>query len=175
MSDGAPDNSQMTGGPQSHVLQVKTAELKVARSPCILETLAVGSCVAVSLYDPVNKIGSLCHSLLPGDPQGDMVGSLKFVGEAVKAMASTMGQEGASPEDIQAKVFGGATLFGCFEDEEAFLVGEKNVETARSSLKELGIAIVAEDVGGNQGRNVEFNTEDGRVTIRCASGTEKVL
>ena len=46
-------------------LQVGIAELEVARAPATLKALALGSCVAVILHDPVVKAGGLAHVLLP--------------------------------------------------------------------------------------------------------------
>jgi len=42
-------------------------------------------------------------------------------------------------------------------------VGHENVAIARSVLQKKGIAIVSEDVGGNMGRKVVFDTETGQL------------
>jgi chemotaxis protein CheD len=42
----------------------------------------------------------------------------------------------------------------------------KNVDLARRLLADAGIAIVAEDVGGTQGRKLVFQTGDGAAWVR---------
>jgi chemotaxis protein CheD len=44
-------------------------------------------------------------------------------------------------------------------------IGERNVAAARAALARDRIEIVAEDVGGENGRSLHFDLEDGRVRI----------
>ena len=41
----------------SETVRVKMAEYHVGRSPDILVTIGLGSCVGIALYDDINKIG----------------------------------------------------------------------------------------------------------------------
>lgn len=45
-------------------------------------------------------------------------------------------------------------------------VGDKNVEAVKKELARLNIRIVAEDVGGNFGRTLEFDSASGRLIVR---------
>lgn len=45
-------------------------------------------------------------------------------------------------------------------------IGPRNVEAVRKGLSDLRIGIVAEDVGGNSGRTIEFNLNDCLLNIR---------
>ena len=49
----------------SNVVRVGMAEYKIAKSPAVLVTLGLGSCVGVALHDSINKIGGLAHVMLP--------------------------------------------------------------------------------------------------------------
>ena len=54
-------------------------------------------------------------------------------------------------------------------------VGENNIEAARLNLSENGIAIIAEDVGLNYGRTIEFYAEDGSLMIKAVGKDIKVI
>ena len=47
------------------VIKVGMADLKTAKAPNTLTTLGLGSCIGLTLYDPVTKIGGLVHYMLP--------------------------------------------------------------------------------------------------------------
>jgi chemotaxis receptor (MCP) glutamine deamidase CheD len=40
---------------------------------------------------------------------------------------------------------------------------------ARKILQEYSIAIVAEDIGGQNGRKIQFNLEEGKILLKYAS------
>ena len=48
-----------------NVIKVGMADLNIAKSPDSLTTLGLGSCIGLTLYDPVTKIGGLVHYMLP--------------------------------------------------------------------------------------------------------------
>ena len=54
-------------------------------------------------------------------------------------------------------------------------VGERNVDTARDTLRRLGLRPAAEDVGGTRGRTVEVSVSDGRVTVRTLGSESREL
>jgi chemotaxis protein CheD len=78
-----------------------------------------------------------------------------------------MVEEGADYTSVEAKIAGGSDMF----EFESFGdgVGKRNVQAAKDELEKLGVPIVAEDVGGERGRTVVFDTGTGSLTIRTAS------
>ena len=46
-------------------IKVGIADMKVARVQGLLITYALGSCIGVTLYDPVIKLGGLLHIMPP--------------------------------------------------------------------------------------------------------------
>jgi len=175
MAEISKDEFEAEESKERRVLRVKTADIKTARSPWILETLAVGSCVAISLYDPVEKMGGLCHSLLPEPNADDEPPSPKFTTEAVDIMMEDLKRDGASSKRLEAKIIGGANLFEALGEGTEMSMGRRNVEAARTALEKLGVRVVGEDVGGALGRSMALYTDTGKVRIRSADGTEKVL
>ncbi len=149
--------------------KVGIAELKVARAPQHLKAYGLGSCLAVALYDPELRIGGLVHCLLPQQPDGTTDDNLaKYVDAAIRRMIVELSGAGVEPTRLQAKCAGGANMF-----EGGYLtvmqsIGERNARSARETLKELGIPLVAEEVGGNRGRTVTFDLATGRLLVYCA-------
>ena len=45
-------------------------------------------------------------------------------------------------------------------------IGARNTAAVKEALKKLNIPILAEETGGNKGRTMIVNSEDGVVTIR---------
>jgi len=55
---------------------------------------------------------------------------------------------------------------------EAMMIGEKNILVAREILKEYRISIVAEDVGGQNGRKFSLILERGKVLMKIRHPSE---
>jgi chemotaxis protein CheD len=156
-------------------LRVGMAEFKVANLPTILTSIGLGSCVAVVLYDDFKKIGGLAHIMLPKEKEAnDTSNPAKFADSAIELMLKEMEKKGANKKNIKAKIFGGANMFPNIYHNPLTKVGERNIIAVREELKKRKIRIVAEDVGGNIGRTVIFDTSNGKVIVKNAKGEEKV-
>ena len=57
---------------------------------------------------------------------------------------------------------------------EAMMIGQKNILVAKEILDEYKIAIVAEDVGGQNGRKIQFDLERGKVLLKYTSRSDLV-
>lgn len=51
------------------IIDIKIGEVKVVKPPIRLRASALGSCVAVVLYDNVERIGGMAHVMLPTTPR----------------------------------------------------------------------------------------------------------
>ena len=69
---------------------------------------------------------------------------------------------GAQPSRIRAKIFGGA----CLNGNGAGRLSTENIEIARDCLAQAQIPIVAENVGGRDGRKLLFRIPDGDVWVK---------
>ncbi|MBE3588280.1 MAG: chemotaxis protein CheD [Thermoanaerobacteraceae bacterium] len=157
-------------------IQVGIADYKTAREPARLITLGLGSCVGVSLYDPALKLGGLLHLMLPDSTQfTNVTKPAKFADLGIPLLIQEMQKEGASPSRLKAKLVGGAQMFSGLDSKMILNIGQRNVEKARQMLKEYGIPILAEEVGGNRGRTMIFDTSTGQVSIRMLGNKLKVI
>ncbi len=133
--------------------------LFVNKQPYFITTI-LGSCVAVCLYDKRLNIGGMNHYLLPFW-NGEGLPSPKFGNIAIKQLISKMKALGSNPEDLIAKLFGGAAVLNT--KQEVFYIGERNIAVAKKVLDEAGIPIVAQSTGGDRGRKIIFNTATGEI------------
>ncbi|MFA7354935.1 MAG: chemotaxis protein CheD [Sulfurimonadaceae bacterium] len=147
---------------------IHVAQIHVDKGSMQISTV-LGSCVAVCLYDKKLGIGGMNHYLLPFW-NGNGLQSLKFGNISIPKLIEAMMEKGAKISNIEAKIFGGASI-NISSCSTAMMVGEKNILVAREILKEHKIKIVAEDVGGSDGRKIQFNLENGKVLLKYTAKT----
>lgn len=152
-------------------VQVGISELTVSDGDDTLKSYGLGSCLAIALHDPDSEIGGLAHIMLPDGDAADNSDRKpgKYADTAIRALLRRMVEQGASYTTVEAKVAGGSDMF----DFESFGdgVGHRNIVAAREELEKLGVPIVAEDVGGEYGRTVEFTPGSGRFVVKTADET----
>ena len=157
-------------------IQVGIAELKVGGQPERLITLGLGSCVGVTLYDPVTRVGGLLHIMLPDSTQfSNVTKPAKFADLGIPLLVLEIRRNGGRISNLQAKMVGGAQMFSGMNDNFVLNIGKRNVIMARQTLKSLGIKILAEEVGGNRGRTMILDTFSGKVFIRTVGSQLKVI
>lgn len=149
------------------IVKVGMADLKVIKAPGILTTLGLGSCVGIALYDEVNKIAGLAHAMLPFSNEiKNNENKAKFVDTGIELLIERMVEKGALRKNIVAKVVGGSQMFSFNIKYTVLKIGERNVMATRMKLKEMGIRIISEDVGGNYGRTIQLNSLDGSLLVK---------
>jgi len=151
---------------------VGIAELAVCRAPQQLACLGLGSCVAAIVYDPVAKIGGMVHVLLPHLPNNGK--EEKYADSGVRKLVKEMLRKGARKQNLRAKLVGGAQMFKNMELSTSD-IGRDNHLSAAKVLHELGIPVVASDVGGSRGRSAYLDTANGRVTVKTAFEPDRII
>jgi chemotaxis protein CheD len=140
----------------------------------ILITYSLGSCIGLTLYDPVMRIGGMIHCMLPHS-QTDKLKSEQnpcmFVDTGVTALLRSLFDRGAVRKNLIAKIAGGSNLL---DDREIFKIGERNHTMVRKILWKNDILIRAEDVGGSHPRTMSLQIADGKTFIR-AGGADREL
>lgn len=143
---------------------IKVGEICVAVRPTEIVTL-LGSCVAVMLYDPTQRIAALNHYLLPLW-NGVELQSPKYGNISIPRMIESMTYAGCNVRNIQAKLFGGCNSSG----NERILIGRQNVLVAREILQDNRIPVLAEDVEGPYGRRIMVRSDTGKVYLKYTKG-----
>jgi chemotaxis protein CheD len=147
----------------AHSVYLHPGQQHASADPCVITTI-LGSCVSVCLFDAGRRVGGANHFLLP-QHGGDGNEASRYGPTAVRRLRDRLMELGAHPEQLEARVVGGANMLSAFHNGERHL-GLRNVDVARQVLAEVGIPIVAEDVGGTRGRKLAFSTSDGTTWVR---------
>lgn len=158
------------------IIKVGMADMNVVRSPGVLKTSGLGSCIGLSLYDPINKIAGLAHVMLPSSSiaREEKINIAKYADTAVPALIRDMQILGAKPTYLQAKMAGGAQMF-VLTGSDMMRIGPRNIESCKELLQQYKIPLIAEDTGGNYGRSVEIDAANGAFMIRSVQNGVKIL
>jgi chemotaxis protein CheD len=141
-----------------------------------LITYALGSCLGITLYDPVVRVGCMLHAMLPQssiDPRKAADNPCMFVDTGVPELFRECYRLGGRKERLVVKVAGGACAHGN-EQDDYFQVGKRNFVMLRKLLWKNGILLSAHDIGGSHSRTLSLDIETGEVLIKV-DGTSRKL
>lgn len=155
------------------LVNVGIAEHKISANSDVLRTI-LGSCVGICLYDPGTKIIGLSHIMLAekNTPEGNPG---KYADTAIPLLIDGMLSAGASEKRLVAKIVGGATMFKIAENSMMGEIGRSNARKVREVLGARSIPIIAEEIGGDFGRTIDFFPEDGSIKIKSLGRPEKTI
>lgn len=157
-------------------LIVGISDLKVSNNPGdILVTFALGSCIAVAIYDPLVKVGGLLHYMLPDSTLDlkkaqDQPGM--FADTGVPLLFKSCYRLGAEKKRMVVKVAGGASIL---DDTNFFRIGQKNITALRKIFWKNNVMIEAEDTGANYNRTVRLELSTGKFLVKSSMGMMKEL
>jgi len=135
-------------------------ELHASADPCQIRTI-LGSCVAICLWDRRLLVGGMNHFLLPASSEGHPASS-RFGDVATRTLLEALQSLGCRIADLQAKIFGGASMFQK-PDRRVMSLGAQNVAVALELMRSSGITVAVQETGGTHGRKIMLNTDDGVV------------
>jgi len=150
------------------------ADYVVVHNPAVLVTIGLGSCVGISIRDPIARFGSLAHILLPSIKESNNKDNpLKFADSAIEIVVNSLLKKGCIKSRLEAKIAGGASMFSF--GNSIMNIGERNVLAVKQKLKEMNIPLLASDTGANYGRTIEFNIASGVMSVKSAlKGTKEI-
>ena len=156
-------------------LVVGVGDMKVSDDPEeVIVTYALGSCIALILYDPVRKAAGMLHYMLPlskANPEKAKTNPAMFADTGVPLLFKTMFHLGCRRENLVVKAAGGGTI----KDEKGvFNIGKRNHTVLRKILWKNEILLSAEDVGGRKSRTVRLYVEDGLTVVSSREGEEEL-
>lgn len=145
---------------------VGIGELAVSNQPGeVIVTHALGSCIAVCVFDPVAAVAAMLHFLLPDsriNAERARQQPAAFADTGIPLLFQTAYRYGLDKRRAIVKLAGGAETA---DGSGAFMTGRRNTLAAKNLLWRNGVLIQAEDVGGTMARTVHLSVHDGRLTI----------
>ncbi len=150
-------------------LVIGVADLRIGTQPEVeLITHALGSCLGITVHDPVAGVGGMLHVMLPQssiDPEKAANNPEMFVDTGIPRLFKECYRFGAKKERMVLKVAGGAAINTTDESEDFFQIGKRNFVMLRKLLWKNGVLIEAQDVGGSMSRTMSMDVGSGVVTI----------
>ncbi len=147
----------------------------MATAPHIILSSGLGSCVVVTLYDSKQKLGGLAHIMLPASISlNGYHPPYKYADTAIATLIKELRSMRASPRNMVAKLVGGAKMF-LSSDDFGPGIGGQNIISIKRILTRRRIPVIAENTGGNYGRNVEFYLDSGKVMVKAIGRETKEI
>jgi chemotaxis protein CheD len=155
---------------------VGIADLAVSNNPTLtLATYSLGSCLGISIFDPVTRVGGLLHVMLPEskiDPDKAQRQPAMSMDSGIPALFRAAYELKAEKHRVQICVAGGAQVM---DSSGFFSIGKRNYEMLKAILKEHGLKIHADQVGGMVSRSMYLNLATGEVRLKVSGQSEEVI
>jgi chemotaxis protein CheD len=151
-------------------ISVGLGELHVTRDPdAVLICYGLGSCVAVSAFDPVARVGAMAHIVLPASNNGaNAILPVKFADRGIPLTVEKMEQAGAQRSRIVIKIAGGAKMLRGVTAGSILDIGERNIEAVNVAMHKAGLKIHAQDIRGDWGRCLWLYIASGLTRVKTA-------
>lgn len=155
---------------------VSMGDYKTSRGEKKLMTKDLGSCVGVAVRDPHTGVGGLLHVMLPHHREGggEYVAA-KYADTGIEEMVRILVRQGAGREHLVAKIAGAAHMIKSLEIPESMDISSRNLQAVQRKLGELGIPLLAADVGEHWPRTVVFEPGSGVFKIYTPGKAEKKI
>ena len=154
------------------IIDVQIGQVKTGVGKVILQSKAIGSCVVIVAYDASKNIGAMAHVMLPGRaPAKKAVEKTKYAANAIDVMLSKMEGLGSQKDDIEMALVGGGNVLNREDD----TICNDNIESALELLREKGLKVRAQAVGGTNRRSVFLDVGQGIIYYAEGDEGEKLL
>lgn len=148
---------------------VGVSDMRVSNDPnSVLITYSLGSCIGISIYDPMVKVGGLLHFMLPDsrlDEGKARRNPLMFADTGIPALFKAAYELGAAKQRMRVIVVGGAQIL----DQKGFFnIGKRNNMAVRKLFWKNKVMIDYEAVGGNVNRTIKLQISDGGTWLKTS-------
>lgn len=134
----------------------------------VIKTFALSSCIAMTAYNPNDRILGMVHIALPYSKitQDKIISSPAYYADsAVPLLIHEMCLEyECIKKNLEIRLYGGAESIN---KNDIFNIGKRNLEMVKSILKEMDLRECYSDTGGYLSRNIEADVATGAVKVIC--------
>ncbi len=157
-------------------IMVGLGEVKISKDPeSVLACLGLGSCVAISAFDPVVKVGGMAHVVLPKSHGKSRDKGARYADVAVPLLFKKLQECGAVDSRLVINLVGGAQMSLAPGMGTAFKIGEDNVAAVRAALAAAGLKPKSVETGGHRGRTMRLLIESGKAMVASAGEESREL
>lgn len=157
-------------------IRVGIADYKLCKSPDLITTIGLGSCVGIAIYSMESDWCGMVHIMLPSSKEiSNNSNLLKFADSGIEITINALKEKGVNINSLCAKIAGGATMFQFTGSPLMESIGTRNVKSVKDTLEQYGITLRAEDTGADYGRTIVFNPITKELLVRSAGKKELLL
>ncbi len=142
-----------------------------------IKTYALGSCIAVVIFDNIKKVAGMVHVALPESKidinrASELPGY--FADTGIPLLVDEVKKKGATHfnKNLTVKLIGGAQIS---DPNNTFNIGRRNAMAINKILWKLGMGPKATDIGKNFSRTVEIDVNSCSVIINNATGKKWMI
>jgi len=162
----------MTEIPDKIMKYVNTGEVSSGGIEIILNSGAIGSCVVITAFDPVRKVGAMAHVMLPGSvPVTNQLHATRYAANAIEEMLIQLKRFKINEENIEICLVGGANVLKREND----TIGKDNLDSVAQLFREKQIEIKAKSIGGFERRTVLFDIGKGCIYYTLGDSKQRIL
>jgi chemotaxis protein CheD len=144
---------------------VGIGDLWVSKGEEEIKTYALGSCVALVVWDTAIKAGGMVHIALPEghiNPEKALDKPGYFADTGLPVLFSELKKAGANRRTCWVKLIGGASIL---DENNTFDIGRRNALAVKKYLWKIGLALTSEDIGGTISRTVSLTVPTGELVV----------
>jgi len=155
------------------VHSVAMGQSGIAHRGELLRTAGLGSCVAIVIIAPAQRLAVLAHCILPtrDDPSQP---AARYIDTAVPALLALLRDAGACAP-LAAVLVGGASMFPGLDGQSSRDIAGDNIRAARQALANAAIPLRSEALGGTVGRSVVVDPTTQRVLVHTIRSGDRYL
>jgi chemotaxis protein CheD len=137
------------------------------RTGDFISTHALGSCVALVIYQPTKRILAMAHVALPDsaiNPEAAKRRPGYYADTAVKTILDAFAKEFSSQNwELHARLYGGADAV---RKTDLFTIGKRNLSALEKASDNHGLLCQRRETGGAWSRTIKADVVTGRVEIQ---------
>lgn len=156
-------------------LIVNTGEVKAGNNGEKIIARALGSCVALVIFDNITRSGGIAHIMLPGSSPRAEKQSIskrtKYACDGLKRLLSLLQKYGSKKRDFYTFLLGGANVLGKSHASPGLRIVESLVE----ALEVEGLRPWAMEIGGFERRSCTLDLESGVLSYTVGDSEKMVL
>jgi len=134
-------------------------------------TYALGSCLGVTIYDPIAKVGGMLHAMLPDSSiskKGVELNIYKYVNTGIPALFKAAYNLGAKKNRIKLKMAGCSQIL---DESNFFNIGKRNYAAARKLLWKNNMMIDNEYCDKSESITLIIKILNGKVIMKIKNKT----
>lgn len=149
--------------------------MKLTRGEGKIVTYALGSCIGISFYDPLIRLGALLHIMLPSKFSAGDANVFKYADSGIHETLVKLTAYGMLKSRAVVKIAGGAKMFEISGNADFGSIGMRNRDSVKRILTAEGLRLAAEDTGGTYARTMRLDIKNGSVSIKTFGRPEIIL